>query len=251
MNGDGGGNVRFAAGPVRDARFTVVDTWAECNNLPVGHPERETEFFHRQMNEEVNGMECAARALTDFPDADWNLRMSIARQCSDEARHVEMFRTALEERGGRVGQSPVLNFQYRIITQIDSLPGRLAVQNRNFEVEGVDAIEPEIAAAAQRGDLVMSHRYDFQLADEIGHVRFANDQLNNAASRDPASVMRVGRALNYAATAFAGVMGQHAMDAATYGVNRTGREEAGFSAEEIRVAERLRAARTAHLRRGE
>jgi uncharacterized ferritin-like protein (DUF455 family) len=235
----------FAPAPSRDERFRVADFWAQCHNLPKGDPGREAEFFHRQMNEEVNGMECAARALVDFPDADWELRMAIARQCCDEARHVQMFREALESRGGHVGQTPVLNFQYRIITRIDDLCGRLAVQNRSFEVEGVDAIEPEIAAAAARGDLHMAHRYDAQLADEIGHVRFANEHLTRSMAKDPGTVMRVGRALNYAFEAFAYVMGQHAMDAVSYGVNRAGRLEAGFSEDEVRQATELRAARAA------
>jgi uncharacterized ferritin-like protein (DUF455 family) len=235
----------FADGPARDARFQVAEFWADCVNLPPGHPEREAEFFHRQMNEEINGMECAARALTDFPDADWPLRMAIARQCCDEARHVQMFREALESRGGHVGQSPVLNFQYRIITRIDDLCGRLAVQNRSFEVEGVDAIEPEIAAAAERGDPTMAHRYDAQLADEIGHVRFANEYLAQVMARDPGAVMRVGRALNYAFEAFAYVMGQHAMASVSYGINEQGRREAGFREEEIAQASVVRAARRA------
>jgi uncharacterized ferritin-like protein (DUF455 family) len=240
---------QFAPGPARDERFEVVEFWSDCHNPPKGDPGREAEFFHRQMNEEVNGMECAARALVDFPQADWEVRLAIARQCCDEARHVQMFREALESRGGRVGQTPVLNFQYRIITRIDDLCGRLSVQNRAFEVEGVDAIEPEIAAAAERGDLTMAHRYDAQLADEIGHVRFANEYLARATARDPAVVMRIGRALNYAFEAFAHVMGQHAMDAVSYGVNAEGRREAGFSEEEIRKAAELRAQRARNAAR--
>ena len=69
----------FAPGPARDARFAVKEQWVDCHNLPAGDPEREVEFFHRQMNEEVNGMECAARNLADFPNAEWELRMHIAK----------------------------------------------------------------------------------------------------------------------------------------------------------------------------
>ena len=57
-------------------------------NFPEDHPEHLPEFLHRQMNEEVNSLEIAARNLADFPDADWELRLAIARQCWDEARHV-------------------------------------------------------------------------------------------------------------------------------------------------------------------
>ena len=65
------------------------------HNVPESDPTRELDFFHRQMNEELNSVENAARNLTDFPDADWDIRMWLARQCSDEARHVLMFRKIL------------------------------------------------------------------------------------------------------------------------------------------------------------
>ncbi len=226
----------FAGGPARDLRFAVVDRWAECNNLPDGHPEKEIEFLHRQMNEELNSVENAARNLVDFPDADWNVRMSIARQCADEARHVLMFRRIFEKRGGRLGQYPVLNFQYRIVTNVDNLLGRLAVQNRSFEAEGIDAVEPAIREARSRGDEELADLFDAQLSDEICHVRFANEYITRATTTDPRSVMRVGCALSYSAEAFLHVMGQKAIDGVRYSVNEEGRLEAGFRPEEVEFA---------------
>ena len=233
----------FAESPARDARFNVVETWSECHNLPKQDPESQVEFLHRQMAEEVDGLECAARMLTDFPDADWSLQMAIARQCYDESRHVEMFRRLYEQRGGEVGRYPIMTFQYRIITRIPDLLGRLAVQNRAFETEGVDAVEPEISAARARGDDAMADLFDAQLADEICHVRYANAQISEASSKDPAAVMRIGRALDGAARAFEKVMGAHAIGGTSYGVNREGRLEAGFTLAEVEAAEAMRAAR--------
>ena len=226
----------FAPGPARDARFKVVEQWLDCENLPEDDPAREVEFFNRQMNEEVNGMECAARALSDFPDAEWILRMSIARQCYDEARHVEMFRHMLESRGGTVGQSPVMNFQYRIITHVDSLVGRLAVQNRTFEAGGIDAIEVGIQDVSDKGDMAQAALYDAQLADEITHVRFANEYVTRAMTTNPALVMSLGRVLQYSSKAFGQVMGEGPVNAVDYPVAETARLEAGFSDEEIRRA---------------
>ena len=34
----------------------------------MDHPEKPLEFFHRQMNEELNVLENAARSLAQFPD---------------------------------------------------------------------------------------------------------------------------------------------------------------------------------------
>ena len=64
-------------------------------NIPPEDPRHALEFLHRQMNEEVNSLEISARNLVDFQDADWELRLAMARQCWDEARHVVMFRRVL------------------------------------------------------------------------------------------------------------------------------------------------------------
>ena len=235
----------FAPGPARDSRFTVVEQWVDCQNFPQGDPNRDVEFLHRQMNEETNGMENAARNLTDFPEAEWEIRMQLARQCSDEARHVLMFRRIFEKRGGRLGQYPVMNFQYRIITKIDNLAGRLAVQNRTFEAEGVDAVEPAIEEARQKGDAELADLFDAQLADEICHVRFANEYINRAAAKDPRSVMRVGKALSYAGEVFSQIMSRESLEGARYSVNRQGRLEAGFRPEEVEFAASHRSSRNA------
>jgi uncharacterized ferritin-like protein (DUF455 family) len=225
----------FGEPPLRDGRFRVKERWAECHNLPDDHPEKKTEFLHRQMNEEINGMEMAARNLSDFPTAPWELRMSIARQCCDEARHVDMFRRLVEKRGKQVGSYPVMNFQYRIVCCIPSLEGRLAVQNKTFEAGGIDAVALAIREAAQSGDADLLDLFEFQEADEITHVRFANEHLRKAIRGNPRIAMEVARALTAGMAAFAEVMG----DAATkvgYDVSTEARLEAGFLPAELKVA---------------
>lgn len=226
----------FASGPKRDSRFKVVEQWKECEKFPRDHPAYEVEFYHRQMNEEVNGMECAARALTDFPDAEWHVRMSIARQCYDEARHVEMFRRLLENRGGYVGQSPVLNFQYRIITKADTLLGRLVVQNRTFEAGGIDAIASSMQEMQAKGNTELVALYDAQLADEIAHVRFANEYIARAISEKPATVMGLGRVMQTSYKAMGQVVGDTPDSTIDYPKATALRLEAGFSPDEVRLS---------------
>jgi uncharacterized ferritin-like protein (DUF455 family) len=231
----------FAAGPARDARFTVAERWSDCANFPDGHPQRDIEFLHRQMNEEVDSLECSARNLSDFPQAAWDLRLKLARQCADEARHAAMFRRIFEVRGGRVGQYPVLNFQYRIIAHIGTLVGRLAVQNRSFEAGGLDAITHGIGAARQRGDMELAELFEAQRADEIGHVRFANDAIHTATQQDPRSVLHIGAALNAASKAFFQVMGSEGTAGVSYPADVDGRREAGFTDSEVGMAIQLQA----------
>lgn len=226
----------FGEGPARDGRFQVKETWEECLNFPNGHPEKKLEFLHRQMNEEVNGLENSARCLSDFPGADWEVRMHIARQCADEARHVLMFKRLYQGRGGVLGAYPVMNFQYRIISRIEDLAGRLAVQNRAFEAEGIDAISFGIADCEAEGDGELRDLLDAQLADEIGHVRYANEWLREAVRKDPRVAMRVAGALSRSAAAFRKVMGEEAMSLVNYQVDTRGRLEAGFLSGEVQAA---------------
>jgi uncharacterized ferritin-like protein (DUF455 family) len=233
----------FEANPARDSRFTVKDRWVDCANFPSGNPFAVVEFLHRQMNEEVDSLESSARTLADFPNVDWEIRMWLARQCSDESRHAAMYRRIFEKRGGMVGQYPVLNFQYRIITKCNTLVGRLAIQNRSFEAGGLDAIRSGIETSLQDGDNELAELYESQLADEIVHVRFANEWIRSAIQKDPVNVMRIGSALTLASKAFQKVMGREGVEGAARPVASTERMEAGFTDEEIRFTANLMASK--------
>jgi Protein of unknown function (DUF455) len=226
----------FAESPARDARFTVAARWVECANFPEGHPLRTVEFLHRQMNEEIDSLECSAANLRDFPDATWELRLSLARQCADEGRHALMFRRLFERRGGQVGQYPVLNFQYRIVAHIRSLVGRLAIQNRSFEAGGLDAIADGITQARKDGDEEMVALFEAQQADEIAHVRFANEFINAATTQNARSVLEIGIAMSGASKAFRQVMGEEATEGVSYQADSAARREAGFTDSEVGLA---------------
>jgi uncharacterized ferritin-like protein (DUF455 family) len=225
----------FAEDPARDARFQVKQRWSECCNLADDHPQKKTEFLHRQMNEELNSLEISARALADFPHAEWALRLRIARQCADEARHALMFRALMEQRGGFVGAYPVLNFQYRIVCRFTSLEARLAVQNKTFEAGGIDALAAGVVETAQMGDIELLRLFEYQEADEIAHVRYANEYLRNTMAADPRVALDVARSLTEAAAAFAEVFGS-AAHRIRYEVSAESRREAGFLPNEIRGA---------------
>ena len=223
-------------GPARDERFDVRDAWAELENHPHGTPERDHEFLHRQMNEELCVMENAARSLAEFPDADWSVRKGLARQCADEARHTMNYHRLLVARGGCLGQYPVTTFQYRLLGRIDNLAGRLAVQNRSFEADGLDAATHARDEARAKGDEILAEMYDAQQADEVCHIRFANEYLKAHLGRQPRTGLLIARALSQCAEGFAVIFagGGDAVD--SYGVAVEARLEAGFSTEEVAVA---------------
>lgn len=238
----------FGEGPAREAHIEVVERWAECRNLPVDHPDRPNEFLHRQMNEEANVLENAASSLVDFPDADWDIRYWLARQCSDEARHVLSYKALFEKRGGKVGQFPVMNFQYRILRRITTLIGRLAVQNRTFEADGLDAVTFGIEEAQREGDEELARMYDSQGADEILHVGFANAWIRRQVKADPRNLMDMARGLSQGTKAFLEVTAGGGTDVSEYGVAHEERRLAGFDPGEIEAAHEIAEARRAAAR---
>lgn len=229
----------FPNSPLRDKRFNVVDRWDQCVNFPEGDPRKVLEFLHRQMNEEMDATECSARAIVEFPDAPWEVRMFLARQCADEARHALIFARMFQARGGKLGDYPILNFQYRIICQIPTLIGRLAVQNRTFEAEGIDAIGYGIDQAKDDGDQELAEFFDGQFADEIMHVRCANEFIHEMLAKEPRLAMKIAQALSFATKAFGQVVGGDGTAVAKYTISETGRLEAGFRPEEVKIASQL------------
>ena len=224
----------FAPEPARDSRFTVRKLWSEMENFPAGDPRKDLEFLHRQMNEEVNSIEMCARSLADFPDADWSLRMEMARQCWDEARHAIAFRELFESRGGTVGQFAIMNFQYRIITNLPSLASRLAVQNRSFEAAGLDAIQDGLDAARRADDPDFTSLFEAQLADEMHHVRYANEWVKKLLDRGGArAIFELARDVTQANEALQHVAGHGVV---FYPVADELRREAGFTDDEIAAA---------------
>jgi hypothetical protein len=223
----------LASLPLRDKRFSVARRWVECNNLPPGAPGDIEEFLHRQMNEEVNSLECSAKSLADFPDSDWEMQLFLARQSWDESRHAVAFRLLYESRDGVLGATPILNFQYEIISGFTTLLERLIIQNRSFEAGGLDAIERGIDENASDPDLIQL--YDSQLADEILHVRFANDWIRRHCAKKPVTVLTLGRTYAAAVRLFNDVMGPEGV-AGVAAAPALSRVEAGFTQAEIEAS---------------
>jgi bacterioferritin (cytochrome b1) len=192
--------VRLCMDPAREACFTVVNTDAEMEDWPGMEGRAARERLHRHMNNETVALEIAAQCLVDFADAPWGLRMQLARQASDEARHAMALYRRLCELGGRKGEFPVANFEWGVTGLIDDLPGRLAVQNRTFEAGLIDLLGSLRARWREAGDDRTADLLDSILADEIGHVRFANRWIRQLTEQNPGVLLQVARAIRFLAT---------------------------------------------------
>ena len=242
--------VHLRKDPAREPCFKVVDTDAEMVAWQDMSPQSQRERLHRHMNNEMSSLDIAAQCLADYPDAPWELRMQLARQAWDESRHVMALARRLREIGGYKGEFPVANFEWSVTCHLDSLVGRLTIQNRTFEAGAMDLLARLPAQWRAAGDEKTAELLESIAADEVQHVRFANQWIRKMASEDPRVLFQVASAVRFLAAINAALMprpgevnrlGQSIESAgAVAPISIEDRELAGFTQEEI--AEILRQA---------
>jgi len=237
--------LRLRDDPARDGCFRVVRRDGEMDDIAGSGPVARRELVHRHMSNEVTSLDIAAQCLADFPDAAWELRLELARQCWDESRHVQVLHRKLRAMGGRKGEFPISAFEWNVTCALDDLAGRLATQNRTFEAGAMDVVGG-LAPALRGADPEIAEILEGILADEIQHVRFANRWIKRLVEQDRRVLLKVAAAVRFLARANALLQGRGGgtapaePDDRTPAVNVEDRRLAEFSDEEI--AEILRQA---------
>ncbi|MGH9458182.1 MAG: DUF455 family protein [Thermoanaerobaculia bacterium] len=193
------GDFKLRLEPARDACFRVVRRDADLEEYEDTSMKARQESLHRHMSNEITSIDIAAQCLVDYPEAPWELRMELARQCWDEARHIAALERRLNEMGARKGDFPISAYEWTVTMAIDDLAGRLATQNRTFEAGAMDVVGGTIKAWRELGDHRTAEVLDQILADEVQHVRFANRWIKKMAQQDPRTLMRVAMAIRFLA----------------------------------------------------
>jgi uncharacterized ferritin-like protein (DUF455 family) len=133
---------------------------------------------------ELQALEGAGRSLWDFPDAPWEFKMNMARQCWDEARHVQIYEKLLDRAGGKVGMFAESTFLFECACPDDPAM-RVAGVNRGLEGLACDVFRDMLVYAEKSGDEVMKQAVDYVLADELTHVRFGSEWVREFTKDDP------------------------------------------------------------------
>ena len=183
--------------PAREPCFTVVELHKDLHDYDDMSAVSRRQRLHRHMHNEMQTMEIAAQGLADFPDAPWELRLQIARQCWDEARHTQILYERLLVLGGRKGEFPIMNYEWGVTQLLDSLPARLAVQNRTFEAGKMDLLRQQNAMWSAAGDDQTAQIMEVLLADEVQHVRFANRWLKQLSIENPRTLLQVAAGVQH------------------------------------------------------
>jgi len=189
--------IKLRADPARDACFTVVRRDVDMHEYDGAGEVARREMVHRHMSNEITSLDIAAQCLAEFPDAPWELRLELARQCWDESRHVRALHRRLCELGGRKGEFPISVFEWNVTCILPTLVARLATQNRTFEAGAMDVVAGLALGVRDAQDPETALVLDGILADEVQHVRFANRWIKRMAGEDPRTLLAVASAVRF------------------------------------------------------
>ena len=211
--------------------------------MDPAHPAAATQLrlrLHGVFVGELQALEGAARSLWDFPDAPWEFQMNMARQCWDEARHVQTFEKLLDHVDVEPGMFPESTFLFECACSEDPAM-RVAGVNRALEGLACDVFRDTIRYAEASGDETLRQAVDFVLADEITHVRFGSEWVREFTRDDPEYGQRVHDFRREVDRQFSFGGARSARKDASIPIAREDRLEAGFSPEELADLEELSA----------
>ena len=141
---------------------------------------------------EIQALEGAGRTCHDFdtgtgsaPDTvPFALKMDMARQAWDEARHVEISVMLSDWMGTEIGQFAENTVLFEAACSSDPVL-RLAGVNRALEGLAIDVFTTMKEFGDLSGDPYLEFCEDWMLADEVTHVKMGSDWLRKVTENDP------------------------------------------------------------------
>jgi len=183
----------YSKRPARDSRWKIIETDSEFTekNWSFDNDDGKCHLLHDLLNSEFITVERMGRIIADFPEIPWQMKMDMAHQAWDEARHAEIVQRRLEELGGHVGMFRTSCFGWeQDVNRPDPLE-RLALSNMTFESESCKHLRDWIAKAKKVGDTRSVQLLEFLLADEVNHVLYGTHWVDELTKNDPERRKRV------------------------------------------------------------
>lgn len=204
-------------------------------------PERARALMHGIFVGELQALEGAGRTCFDFEvgkgiedttEVPFALKLDMARQCWDEARHCEISAKLGDWMGTEIGEFGEQVFLFQAACAPDPLL-RLTGVNRALEGLAIDVFNTMREFGQVAGDPVLEFCEDWMLADEVTHVKMGSDWLRRLTEND---TERRDQALEFQRTvdrlfSFGGFRGDE--DDSPIRLARRFRELAGFDDQEI------------------
>ena len=153
-------------------------------------PDAARSLMHGIFVGEIQALEGAGRTCWDFDigsDGDavpFDLKLDMARQCWDEARHVEISVKLSEHMGTEIGEFAEQTLLFEAACNSDAIL-RLAGVNRALEGLAIDVFNTMRDFGDASADPVLYFCEDWMLADEVTHVKMGSDWLRRITADDP------------------------------------------------------------------
>ena len=175
--------------PIVEEPFWFSDKREDFNVYQVEEPWSIEDFrqkFHQLLYGEVETTDRTGKMLAEFPDLPWPMRMELAHQMWDEARHIEIVAKAVEdELGGELGYGPWSLLWWWMQNDPDPLK-RLTVTNSWAEANLMQTLREWRQEASKRGYTRIAELADYLQADERTHVMLGTDWIRELTKDDPA-----------------------------------------------------------------
>src|SRR5687768_15001556 len=152
-------------------------------------PDRARALMHGIFVGEIQALEGAGRTCWDFEvgkeddEVPFELKLDMARQCWDEARHCEISIKLSGHMGTELGEFSENPFLYQAACNPDPVL-RLTGVNRALEGLAIDVFNTMREFGDVAGDPVLEFCEDWMLADEVTHVKMGSDWLRRLTATD-------------------------------------------------------------------
>ena len=153
-------------------------------------PDSARALMHGIFVGEIQALEGAGRTCWDFDTGDgreeapFALKLDMARQCWDEARHVEISCKLSAHMGSEIGEFGEQVLLYEAACNPDPVL-RLTGVNRALEGLAIDVFNTMRDFGSAISDPVLYFCEDWMLADEVTHVKMGSDWLRRLTADDP------------------------------------------------------------------
>ena len=178
---------------VFDPRNATLASRPRVNGFLPNHPDSPDNaraLMHGIFVGEIQALEGAGRTCYDFDTGDgredvpFAMKLDMARQCWDEARHVEISCKLSEHMGSEIGEFGEQTLLFQAACNADPVL-RLTGVNRALEGLAIDVFSSMKDFGSALADPVLYFCEDWMLADEVTHVKMGSDWLRRLTATDP------------------------------------------------------------------
>jgi uncharacterized ferritin-like protein (DUF455 family) len=161
--------------PARDEKFHMVAIEDYSIQPPKTPGESVLQMLHASTHGEMEAEEVLGRVLADAPELPWPMRLDLARQMWDEARHTQLTWQRLEELGGPPDPlPPVITSVLSTAAGLNDPLDRLIALQRAVEGRASDLLHGRlIALLDQHNDIQTGRLVEYLIADERNHIGYS------------------------------------------------------------------------------